>query len=176
MSRRVLLSAKGYRDWWARYEACGLLPGQAAPEPVKAAVRAAGAVAASTRRRSVESAEAVCEGQAFLTDEALNEAPLPPPPWPEWLKLPPIVWGFVSRVSWWFFDHTEGQESRRQAEARAETAADRLIALAADGRDVVVLAHGFFNAMIARVLHRRGWRCAEDGGWRYWAARRFVRN
>ena len=52
---------------------------------------------------------------------------------------------------------------------RAEAAADRLVGLAAGGEDVLVLAHGFFNAMIARVLKRRGWRLTVFGlvlaGW-----------
>jgi hypothetical protein len=37
----------------------------------------------------------------------------------------------------------------------------------------MVLAHGFFNAMIARSLGRRGWRCTVNGGYGYWSARRF---
>ncbi len=51
--------------------------------------------------------------------------------------------------------------------------AKRRIADAAAGRDVLVLAHGFFNAMIGRALRRRGWRCTRDEGYRYGCARRF---
>jgi hypothetical protein len=40
---------------------------------------------------------------------------------------------------------------------------------------VLLLAHGFFNAMIARVLRRQGWRCTEDGGYAYWSIRRFEK-
>ena len=45
--------------------------------------------------------------------------------------------------------------------------------LAASGQDVLVVAHGFFNAMIGQALARLGWRCVQDGGFRYWSARRF---
>jgi hypothetical protein len=48
-----------------------------------------------------------------------------------------------------------------------------LEALAAEGDEVVVLAHGFFNFMIGRALRRRGWRLAHSEGWRYWSTRRF---
>ena len=79
----------------------------------------------------------------------------------------------VSRFWWWLFNHHDQQETRRQAQARADEAARQLIALAASGQDVLVVAHGFFNFMIGRALRRLGWRCVADGGYSYWSARRF---
>jgi len=38
---------------------------------------------------------------------------------------------------------------------------------------VLVVAHGFFNTMVGRALGRQGWRCTVDGGFSYWASRRF---
>jgi len=168
-----MLSAEDYRAWWARYEIGGLKPGQTAPEDLKVLASEASAVLCSTRLRSLETARLVCAERQFVSDPALIEAPLPPPPWPSWLKLPPIVWGFLSRFIWWWFNYNAGEESRRQAEARAEAVAARLAEQAATGGDVLVLAHGFFNAMVARVLKRRGWRLTVNGGYTYWAARRF---
>jgi broad specificity phosphatase PhoE len=89
--------------------------------------------------------------------------------------MTPKVWGFLARFWWWYFNHHEGAETRAQAEARAELAADRLEAKAALGQDVVLLAHGFFNFMIGRALRRRGWRLADSQGYRYWSVRRFER-
>ncbi|HXV00486.1 MAG TPA: histidine phosphatase family protein [Caulobacteraceae bacterium] len=173
LSRRTLLSADDYRDWWATYEAGGLKAGQVVPENLKAIAVEAGAIIASTRRRSVETATLLGAGREFHSDAMFIEAPLPPPPWPRWLKLPPMAWGFLARVWWWFLNHHPNEESRLEAEKRAEEAAGRLIEVAGGGRDVLVLAHGFFNAMIARALRRRGWRCTLNGGYGYWAARRF---
>jgi broad specificity phosphatase PhoE len=173
LSRRVMLSARQYGDWWAQYEVLGLRPGQLAPDSLKALARKAGVVFASTRLRSIETATMVCDDRPFEREALLIEAPLPPPPLPGWFKLPPTVWGFVSRFAWWWFNYHGGQESRREAEVRAEAVADRLVALAAGGEDVLVLAHGFFNAMVARVLRRRGWRLTDDGGYKYWGARHF---
>jgi broad specificity phosphatase PhoE len=175
LSRRTLLSSQDYSKWWASYEAGGLGPEQVTPDALTLAARDAGAIIASTRLRSVETARAAGGGKTFTSDPLFVEAPLPPPRWPGWIRLPPIVWGFISRVTWWFLDQHHGEESRREAEARADAAAARLTVLAAGGRDVLVLAHGFFNAMIARSLRRQGWRCTEDGGWRYWSARRFEK-
>ena len=120
LSRKVRLTADDYRRWWGSYEAKGLRHGQTAPEDLKAIARKAGVVIASTRPRSMETAKAVCAGRAYCQDPLFIEAPLPPPHWPAWVKLSPRLWGFISRVWWWFFDHNEGQESRTQAQERAE--------------------------------------------------------
>jgi broad specificity phosphatase PhoE len=175
LSRKVRLSAQQYREFWARYEVLGILPGQTPPKRLAAFVEQAGSLVASTRLRSIESAERLAPGRAFARDDLLVEAPLPPPNWPRWVKLSPRLWGFFARFWWWFFDHHEGQETRAAAEKRASAAAEMLIDMAEKGEDVVVLAHGFFNYMIGRALKRRGWRLTMSEGYKYWSTRRFER-
>lgn len=175
LSRKILLSAEGYRHWWDTYETRGLKPGQAAPDDLRVLASKAGAIIASTRPRAMETALAVCGDRAFARDPMFVEAPLPPPPFPAWMRLSPRVWGFISRFWWWFFDNHAGGESRAQAEARAAEAARLVADLARDGEDVLVLAHGFFNTMVGEALKQDGWRCTEDQGFRYWRARRFER-
>ncbi len=174
--RKVRLNADEYRDWWAHYETRGLLAGQTPPRDLVETARAAGVVISSVRPRAIETAAAVCDGQACAQDALFIEAPLPPPRWPRWLKLSPRVWGFISRFWWWFFNHHEGQETRAEAERRADAAAAALITRAEGGDDVLVVAHGFFNGMVGEALKRRGWRCAMDQGFKYWRARRFERS
>ena len=175
LSRKILLNAEGYRLWWGAYETKGLRQGQAAPADLKAVASNAGAIIASTRPRSMETAQAVCDGKAFARDPMFIEAPLPPPPFPGWVKLSPRIWGFVARFWWWFFNHHGEEESRAQAEQRAAEAARLVADMAREGQDVLVVAHGFFNTMIGLALKRDGWRCTEDQGFRYWRARRFER-
>lgn len=175
ISRKVRLSAAEYRAWWGSYETKGLLAGQTAPECLKDAARKAGVLIASTRPRAIETAGAVCCGKAYARDPMFVEAPLPPPRWPGWIRLSPRLWGFIARTWWWFFDHHEGQETRAQAEKRADEAAALLADFAREGQDVLVVAHGFFNGMVGESLKRRGWRCTEDQGFKYWRARRFER-
>ena len=175
LSRKVRLNAQQYREFWASYEVLGLLPGQSPPQMLMAFVERCGSLVASTRLRSIESAEKLAQGRDFSRDPLLVEAPLPPPNWPSWIRLSPSIWGFIARVWWWFFNHHEGQETRSEAEARADEAAAMLERLAAHGEDVVVLAHGFFNFMIGRSLKRRGWRLVHSQGWKYWSMRRFER-
>ncbi len=175
LSRKVRLNAQQYREFWATYEVLGLLPGQSPPKTLMAFVERCGSLVASTRLRSIESAEKLAHGRAFARDPLLVEAPLPPPNLPAWIRLSPSVWGFLARVWWWFFNHHEGQETRRQAEVRAGEAAAMLERLAGQGEEVVVLAHGFFNYMIGRALKRRGWKLVHSEGWKYWSMRRFER-
>jgi broad specificity phosphatase PhoE len=175
ISRKVKLTADEYRQFWARYESLGIRAGQAPPQALTDMVASAGAVIASTRLRSIETAEALACGRAFARDPLFIEAPLPPPNLPSWIRMSPSLWGFLARVWWWFFDHNEGGETRRQAQSRADQAASLLIELAGSGEDVVVLAHGFFNFMVGRALVRRGWRLTSNQGYKYWSNRRFER-
>jgi broad specificity phosphatase PhoE len=175
LSRKVRLSARQYRDFWARYEVLGLLPGQTPPRTLTTLAEQAGALLTSTRLRSIESAEKLAGAREFDRHDLLIEAPLPPPNWPEWIRLSPSIWGFLARVWWWFFNHHEGQETRAEAELRADEAAAMLAGMAEKGHDVVVLAHGFFNYMIGRALRRRGWRLTLSEGYKYWSTRRFER-
>jgi broad specificity phosphatase PhoE len=175
ISRKVRLSADEYRDWWGQYETKGLLAGQTAPAGLLVAAASAGTIIASIRPRAIETASAVCAGRAYAQDPMFVEAPLPPPRWPGWIRLSPRIWGFVARFWWWFFDHHEGQETRAQAQLRADQAAALLIEKSGEGEDVLVFAHGFFNGMVGESLKRMGWRCTDDQGFKYWRARRFER-
>jgi broad specificity phosphatase PhoE len=175
LSRKVKLTAQEYREFWASYEVGGLLPGQMAPPMLTGFVERCGVIVSSTRLRAIESAAVVSKGRIVIQEPLLIEAPLPPPNWPSWVRMSPKLWGFFSRFFWWFFNHHHGEENRAQAEARADEAAGKLIALAAQGQDVVVLAHGFFNVLIGRALAKRGWRMTLREGYKYWSTRRFER-
>ncbi len=175
LSRKVRLSSKEYREFWALYETKGLAPGQTPPASLSSFVETCDVLISSTRLRAIESAQAVGKGRAFTHDEVLIEAPLPPPNWPSWIRLSPRLWGFFARFHWWFFNHHQGEESRKEAEARADEAAAKLEVLALSGSNVVVLAHGFFNVLIGRALRSRGWRQTVREGYKYWSTRRFER-
>lgn len=174
--RDVRLTAEQYRRYWADYESQGLRPGQTPPETLVKFASTAATVIASTRLRSIESAEALASGRAVAREAMLIEAPLPPPHLPAFIRMSPRHWGFLARFCWWFFNHHEGAETRREAEARADHAAAMLVELTGQGEDVLVLAHGFFNFMVGRSLRRMGWRMTDSEGFRYWSMRRFERS
>ncbi|WP_313012818.1 histidine phosphatase family protein [Brevundimonas sp.] len=175
LSRKCLITARQYGDWWAKYEIGGLLAGQTPPAELVAAAQGAGAIYASTRQRAQETAAAVSAGREVMSDVMFIEAPLPPPPVPEWIRLSPKWWGVVSRFWWHAFDHHDGQETRAQAEARADQAARKLIARAEGGQDVLVFAHGYFNHMVGRALKGDGWKLVQNQGFKYWSQRRYEK-
>jgi broad specificity phosphatase PhoE len=174
LSRRVKLDAEGYRRWWSLYEEGGLLPGQTPPEPLRQ-IAGTAQVVCSTRRRSVETAKAVCGAGPFASSALFIEAPLPPPRLPSFLRFRPRAWGVISRISWWLGNH-QGEEGRPAAQVRARRAADQLADMADGGQDVLLLAHGYFNAMVGFELKRLGWRLVDDPGYAYWSARRFEKS
>jgi broad specificity phosphatase PhoE len=174
LSRKVRLTSAEYRDWWARYEVGGLKPAQTPPSGLVATAGEAHVIVASTRRRAIETAQALAGDRVFTRDDDLIEAPLPPPALPAWIRLSPRQWGVIARC-WWYVNHRHGEETQAEAKTRADLVATALIGRAETGDDVLVLAHGFFNLMVGRSLRRRGWRCTDDGGYQYWAARRFEK-
>ena len=174
LSRKVRLSSRGYRDWWALYEAGGILEGQSPPGHLKDAAARAGVIYTSTRLRAKETARALTQDRELTHEEVFVEAPLPPPPCPDFIKLSPKAWGVISRISWWLGGHG-GEETRQAAEARAVNAARLLDEVARKGEDVLVVAHGFFNTMIGMQLRRLGWRLVKGRGWRYWSTRYYAR-
>ncbi|MDK2746901.1 MAG: histidine phosphatase family protein [Brevundimonas sp.] len=175
LSRKCLITARQYGDWWAKYEIGGLLAGQTPPPELVATAQGAGAIYASTRQRAQETAAAVAAGREVMSDVLFIEAPLPPPPIADWIKLSPKWWGVVSRFWWHAFDHHGGQETRAEAEARAEQAARKLIARAETGQDVLVFAHGYFNHMVGARLKADGWKLVHNQGFKYWSQRRYEK-
>ena len=174
MSRRIKLTAAGYRRYWAAYEAGGIVDPDKAPSGLMELARQADVIFASIRQRAVETAEAVVQGRHFIRDAMFVEAPLPPPYWPAWIKLSPRNWGVVARA-YWYFGRNDGLETRREAEARARAAAARLSTETDLGQHVLLVAHGYFNLMVARELKRLGWKLVWGRGYKYWSTRRFIR-
>lgn len=175
LSRKCLITSAQYRDWWGRYEVGGLLAGQTPPPALIDAAAGAGAIYCSTRPRAQETARAVAAGREVMVDALFIEAPLPPPRLPDWIKLSPRWWGVVARFWWHLSDRHHQEETRAEAEVRAEQAAQALIARAASGQDVLVLAHGYFNHMVGRRLKADGWALVQNQGFKYWSQRRFEK-
>jgi broad specificity phosphatase PhoE len=168
--RTVRIDWRGYIEWWAEYDRAGLAEGEEPPAELLEEGRRADVIYASTLQRAISTAEAVAAGRPVLFDPVFVEAPLPPPP--IWGRRSPRVWGVWARTAWWL-GRSGGQESRTEAELRAEAAAATLTARALRGENVLMLGHGWFNRMIRPVLRGQGWRCVEDGGDAYWSFRRY---
>jgi len=175
LSRKVMLTPAQYGEFWARYEVGGLTLGQVTPPHLVEESAASTVIYVSTRRRALESARILIGSRKIIEDVRLIEAPLPPPPFPGWLKMSPKLWGFFARFWWWWFNHHAGQETRKQATVRAREMATIFSDKADAGEHVLVVAHGFFNAMLGLELLRMGWTRVWGRGYKYWSTRRFER-
>lgn len=172
LSRKGLLSARQWTDWWSAYNEAGLVYGEMPPEHLLEAAEGAVHRLSSPLPRARETARAVFGPQIYDVDPVFVEAPLPAPPLPG-VRLSPSTWMAVSRT-WWLMGYAGGGESSSMTSKRAVVAADRLESAATDGL-VVLCGHGWFNRMLRRKLVGRGWVCDRDGGDAYWAWRRMVR-
>ena len=170
--RTVKLTSEQFLAWWSAYDRTGLKAGQVPPEALLQLGREADIVFSSTLPRAIRTAEAAAPGKTITPDPVFTEAPLPPPRMGG--KRSPRTWGVWARIFWWLRNDHD-QETRRQAEIRAQAATATLTARALRGENVLLCAHGWFNRMMRPVLKAQGWRCVYDGGDKYWSYRKYER-
>lgn len=173
LSRKVSMTWRGYREWWTRYDAGGIVPNQKVPKKLLHWVKRADFIISSPLRRSVESAEFAAGRAVDATDERLIEAALPPPHLGG-LKLRPKSWGTFARIVW-YAGWPDDMESHGEARARVNEMCDVLGTHAAGGKVVYVSAHGWINRMLKGSLLKRGWKMKSQNGDLHWSFRRFER-
>lgn len=66
------------------------------------------------------------------------------------------VWIVLVRVLW-VLGFSRNGESLRNAKKRANHAAARLVELAEEHQQILLVGHGFINYFIAKELRKRGW-------------------
>jgi broad specificity phosphatase PhoE len=159
----------GFADYIDAYEAAGLDPTSAPPEELQDLAKGLTAVFVSSRPRSQESAKAIAPHAELIADSLFEEAPLASPKIPL-IKLGVPAWAVMSRILWHAGYHPE-IENYRKAKQRAKAAADILIFKAQeDGGTSVLVAHGYFNAIIGRELARRGFQKTGSHRVHFWNA------
>jgi broad specificity phosphatase PhoE len=158
---------RGFSRYIDAYEDAGLDPGSAPPEELLDLVKGLNAVFTSGSPRAHDSARTLLPDADVVADPLFSEAPLAAPRIPL-LKLKVPAWAVMARIMWHAGYHPE-IENYRRAKARAIAAADILLQRAEENDGVAVLvAHGYFNAMIGRVLRKRGFRRTGSHRVRFW--------
>ncbi len=159
---------RGFADYIDAYEAAGLDPESLPPRELSDLVKELDHVFTSDRPRSHQSGRALAPHATLQADPLFAEAPLAAPRIPL-LKMRVPKWAVVARVLWHAGYHPE-IENYRKAKHRAAQAADILMAKIHDGGTAVLVAHGYFNAMIGRQLRQRGFARTGAHRVRYWNA------
>lgn len=125
------------------------------------------AVFTSGSPRAEDSARKLLPEAEIIANPLFAEAPLAGPKIPL-VKMNVPVWAVISRIMWHAGYHPD-IENYPRARSRAAEAADLLLARAdANGGVVVLVAHGYFNAMIGRVLRKRGFVRTGSHRARFW--------
>lgn len=165
---RPRTSHHGFRDYIDAYEAAGLDPQSLPPQELSDLVKELNHIFTSDRPRSHQSARALAPHATLQADPLFAEAPLASPRIPL-LKMRVPKWAVVARVLWHAGYHPE-IENYRRARHRAARAADILMDKIRNGGSSVLVAHGYFNAMIGRQLRQRGFVRTGSHRVRYWNA------
>ncbi len=161
-------SHHGFRRYIDEYEEAGLDPQSAPPDELRDLVTGLDEVFTSGSPRAHDSARTLLPEADLIADPLFGEAPIAAPRIPL-LKMKVPKWAVVARIIWHAGYHPE-IENYRRAKHRATEAADILILRAQEAGAVVLVAHGYFNAMIGRVLRKRGFRRSGSHRARFWNA------
>ncbi len=162
-------SHRGFERYLDLYQDAGLDPHSAPPDELLDLVKGLNAVFTSGAPRANDSARTLLPEAELIADPLFSEAPLTVPRIPL-LKVKVPVWMVVARIMWHAGFHPE-IESYRRTKARAATAADILVKRAETNDGIAVLvAHGYFNAIIGRVLKKRGFARTGAHRYRFWNA------
>lgn len=167
---RIALSPRtghhGFGHYIGAYESAGLEPSSLPPPELMDLSRELASIFASDRPRSHQSASLLAPSAALVTDPLFAEAPLASPPVPL-LRMRVAGWAVLSRILWHagYSPRIEGVFASR---LRAVRAADLLISEARQRGVAVLVAHGYFNFMIGRVLKKRGFARRGSHRARYW--------
>lgn len=158
----------GFRGYIADYEEAGLDPASVPPAELRDLVGELKAVFTSDKPRAHQSAIALAPKAEVVADPLFMEAPLAAPRIPL-LRMRVPKWAILARVLWHAGFHP-GIEPPAAARARARQAAEILMARATSGGGVALVAHGYFNFLIGRVLTARGYRRTGTHRARFWNA------
>ena len=170
LDRHIWINSEQYVTWWAAYDAGGLAPDQRVPNGLVQALKACKLIVSSSLLRALETTAQAAPERDVQIEERFVEAPLPPPHLPDFIKFRPRFWGVVARASW-YFGNSRDQETRQQAEVRADAGADWLIEQTHQYGSVALIAHGWFNRMLRICLEAKGWTCVYDGHDSHWSHR-----
>lgn len=105
--------------------------------------------------RSVESAKALGCSEMHVKDPLFRETAIPYFD-SGFIPLPVSVWVVVLRLLW-LFSFSRNGESLIDARVRAKQAAERLVELAEEHQNVLLIGHGLINHFIAKELQKMGW-------------------
>ena len=130
-------------------------------------------VVCSHLNRSLQSAEEIGFKHVSHSDSVFSETNIPHFD-NSVFKLPIGIWLLTLRIAW-LFGFSKNGESFLQAKNRAEQAANKLIILAQEHEQVILVGHGLMNRLIAKELQLNAWAGPKSPGKKYWEFGRYKK-
>lgn len=165
------LSRAEFGGWIDAYDAAGIV--EDPPAVLRTWFQQTGvrSVFASTLPRAIQSARALVERDnvqslALFDEAAIAIAPIP-------FRMSSASWTTLGRIIW--LSGTPAAERIAQCRVRAASAADVLIASAAEVETVLV-GHGWMNRMIGQHLRKKGFERQRVTGHGYWSRASFQKS
>lgn len=138
----------------------------AAPKETITEIQEARFVVCSHLTRSIESAKALGFSKVHIKDPLFCETRIPLFNGGN-IPLPISVWIVVLRLMW-LFGFSRNGESLVDSRRRARRAASKLVELAEEYENVLLVGHGFMNHFIAKELKKGGWLGPSKPGKGFW--------
>jgi broad specificity phosphatase PhoE len=155
MERVRWISHRAFQHYINRYQDVGLASDSTTPGEVRQLVAGAPRVFTSELQRAIDSAKLLLPRAKVISDSVFSEAPLASPPIPG-VRLKVPVWAIFARVAW-HGGYTPSIEDYGQVKRRALRAISLLTSAAKEDGTTILVAHGYINAIIGRMLRLRGW-------------------
>ena len=160
------LSASAFYEWVQEYNASGLCPTSKPTIEAISSAKECNAIVCSDLPRSIESAKALNAETIVLSSAIFNEAGMPSTNW-HTLKLSPIIWAPIFRLSW-LFGFSRKSESFKESKIRAKEAVKKLTETAYEHENVLFVGHAVFNRILANELRKSGWFGSRNPGTKHW--------
>lgn len=155
MERSRWITHRAFQHYINKYQDVGLAPDSPPPHELKRLVNDANRVFTSELQRAIESAQALLPKADIISNPVFSEAPLASPPIPG-VRLKVPAWAVFARVAW-HGGYTPSIEDYRQVKRRAVRGLTLLSDAAKEDGVSILVAHGYINAIIGRMLRLRGW-------------------
>jgi hypothetical protein len=149
------ITHRKFKDYIEEYDRAGLHPDSPPPAWLVDLTREAKRVYASDRPRARESARVLAPHAELRLSPLFMEAQLKSPKLPL-VRMKPTAWAVIARLAW-HAGHHGGIEDYRETKERADKAVEMLSDVAQEDGIAVLVAHGYFNAIVGRTLRKRGW-------------------
>ncbi len=150
------IAGRRFAQYLEVYRVSGLVPNSDPTDSARRQAQEARWLVCSDLRRARDSLHRLAPNRACANESLYREADLPGT-FRTSLSLRPGAWLVLARLLW-YVCHWPEIDSPSVTRERARRAASQLERLATVNGSVFLMGHGYFNALVAHELRRRGWR------------------